>query len=74
MRNTFYQMSTFSFAYYENVNNWLLLTLLEVFNFRFYIVSDAKSGLDKNQAINKKIHNFDPIIMKLGENDQLMSW
>ena len=42
MRNTFYQMSTFSFAYYENVNNWLLLTLLEVFHFRFYIVSDAK--------------------------------
>ena len=38
-------------------------------NLHLKVETDAKNGLVRNQAI-KKIHNFDPIVMKLGENDQ----
>ena len=39
-----------------------------------YTETYKKTGPDQIYAITKKIHNFHPIIMQLGENDQLMSW
>ena len=35
---------------------------------------EEKLSVAKKYATNKKIHNFCKIIMKLGQNDRLMSW
>ena len=40
----------------------------------FYIETDAKKITGPEICFYWKIHNFYPIFMKLGENNQIMSW